>query len=178
MQGVIDLLIVQGVLGAYDVLYHHEWKERLPTRAASVLEQKLHGIREAFYAVLFIGIAWREWHGGYAWLLAAVIVLEMLLTAWDFVEEDRTRRLPASERVTHLVLSMNGGAYLALLLPSWLAWAEAPTAWAAIDYGWRSWLLTGLGLGVFAWGLRDLRSGFRLRGMAPRPIFAPTAGEV
>lgn len=44
MQWAIDLLIVQGVLGAYDVLWHHEWKVRLPTRAESVLEQKLRGM--------------------------------------------------------------------------------------------------------------------------------------
>ena len=45
-------------------------------------------------------------------------------TRADFVEEDRTRRLPASERVTHTLLTLNYGVILALLVP-WLAgWDE------------------------------------------------------
>lgn len=176
MQTVINLLIVQAVLGGYDVLWHHEWKERLPTRPESALEQKLHGIREIFYAVVFIGLAWWEWHGGYAWWLAALIALEMLLTAWDFVEEDRSRRLSASERVTHLVLSMNGGAYLALLFTPWLAWSQAPTALSIVDYGICSRLLTGFGLGVFVWGMRDLCSGFLLTRTAAGNRHANRAG--
>ncbi|BBL70209.1 hypothetical protein [Methylogaea oryzae] len=159
MQWVIDLLIVQGLLGAFDVFWHHEWQERLPTRANAKLEQKIHGARELFYAVVFLGLAWCAWHGWYAWLLAAVIALEVALTAWDFVEEDRSRRLRPSERVTHLILSINGGAYLALLFPHWLVWRAQPTALAGADFGWQSWLLSLMGVGVFVWGLRDLWSG-------------------
>lgn len=163
MQWVIDLLVAQGLLGAYDVFWHHEWKERLPTRAESALEQKIHGVRELFYAVVFIGLAWYAWLGWYAWLFAAVVALEIWLTAWDFVVEDRSRRLSATERVTHLILSINGGAYLALLFPHWLDWSKQPTALVGVDFGWQSWLLSMMGVGVFAWGLRDLYSGLQLK---------------
>jgi hypothetical protein len=177
MLGVIDLLIVQGLLGAYDVLWHHEWKERLPERPQAMCEQKLHGSRELLYAVVFIGIAWWEWHGTLAWLLAFVLVVEMLLTAWDFVEEDRSRRLSPTERVTHLILSMNGGAYLALLFSHWLAWSRQPSGLIAADYGLRSWALTVLGIGVFVWGLRDCLSGWR-PSTQTAAVRARLAGEV
>src|SRR5688572_18720939 len=117
MDAVIWLLVFQGLLGGFDVMWNHEWKERLPGRPSAALEQKIHGVRELFYAVVFIGLAWYEWHGAWAWGFLGVLASEILLTAWDFVVEDRTRRLGATERVTHLVLSMTGGAYVALLLP-------------------------------------------------------------
>jgi hypothetical protein len=166
METVVDLLIVQGVLGGYDVLWNHEWKERLPSRPESKLEQKIHGIRELFYAIIFFGLAWYAWKGGFAWLLAGVLCLEIVLTAWDFVVEDRTRRLPANERVTHLILSITGGAYLALIPPYWSVWTTGASRLEPLDYGFRSWVLTALASGVFIWGLRDLASGYRSQ---PRP---------
>ncbi|NJD07034.1 MAG: hypothetical protein FIA97_11130 [Methylococcaceae bacterium] len=161
MPTFLDLLVIQGCLGAYDVLWHHEWKECLPERPQAIREQKLHGVRELLYAVAFVGLAWWRWQGAAAWLLAGILAVEMLITGWDFVEEDRSRRLSPTERVTHLVLSMNGGAYLVLLYSHWLEWNRAATGFALVDYGIRSWLLTALGLGVFAWGLRDCRAGWR-----------------
>ena len=43
---------------------------------------------------------------------------ELLITLWDFVEEDRTRLLPATERATHTLLTLNYGVILALLAPT------------------------------------------------------------
>lgn len=162
MEYVIWLLIFQGVLGGFDVMWNHEWKEGLPARLSAALEQKIHGVRELLYAVVFLGLAWFEWHGTWAWTFSAVIAVEILLTAWDFVVEDQTRLLSATERVTHLVLSMTGGAYVALLIPVLGEWSQWPTALRGADYGLYSWILTALGIGVFAWGLRDLGSGVAL----------------
>jgi hypothetical protein len=162
MSGVIDLLIVQGVLGACDVIWHHEWKERLPHRWGARREQLIHGARELQYAVFFIGIAWWEWQGTLAWLPVFVVGIELILTGWDFVEEDRTRRLCPTERIAHLILSMNGGIYLAWSAPIWHQWAASPTGLIAVSYGMRSWALTVLALGVCLWGIRDLLSGWRL----------------
>jgi hypothetical protein len=159
---VIYLLIFQGFLGGYDVLWNHEWKEKLPTKPAAALEQKIHGVRELFYAVVFLGLAWFSWHGIWAWVLFGVIVVEVLLTAWDFVTEDKTRTLSPTERVTHFVLSMTGGAYVALLVPILVEWSHLPSQLVAVDYGLQSWVLTVLGFGVLFWGVRDLRSGLVL----------------
>ena len=46
----------------------------------------------------------------------------------DFVEEDLSRKLPASERINHTLLALNYGAILVLLLPVLVGWAAQPTA--------------------------------------------------
>jgi len=168
METVIYLLIFQGFLGGYDVLWNHEWKEKLPTKPSAALEQKIHGVRELFYAVVFLGLAWLSWHGIWAWIFFGLIVIEVVLTAWDFVTEDKTRTLSPTERVTHLVLSMTGGAYVALLIPVLIEWSRLPSFLVDADYGVRSWALTVLGVGVFVWGVRDLWSGLALSNAARR----------
>jgi hypothetical protein len=164
MKLVIYLLIFQGFLGGFDVLWNHEWKERLAAKPAAALEQKIHGIRELFYAAVFLGLAWLSWNGIWASVLFGVIIIEVVLTAWDFITEDRTRKLSPTERVTHFVLSMTGGAYVAYLIPVLIKWSRLPSDLAAVDYGLCSWALTMLGIGVLAWGIRDLWSGVALSG--------------
>lgn len=164
MEIIFGLLIFQGILGGFDVMWNHEWKEKLPSRITAALEQKIHGVREIFYAVVFIGLAWYSWQGVWAWIFFSIIVIEILLTAWDFVIEDMTRVLSPTERITHLILSMTGGAYVAFLIPLLYEWSQLPSAMQFHHYGLRSWILGVLGAGVFAWGVRDLLSGISLSG--------------
>lgn len=163
MTSILWLLVVQGVLGGLDVLINHEWRERLPTQSGAATEQLLHGVRELLYALVFAGLAWSYWQGFWAWLFATVLLIEILLTGWDFIEEDRTRNLSAVERTMHLALSMGGGAYCALLIPVLWQWASEPTSMSFVHHGVVSWLLSVLAVGVFAWGIRDLIAGFKLR---------------
>jgi hypothetical protein len=51
-------------------------------------------------------------------VLLAVFAIEIVLTLWDFVVEDGSRLLPPTERVTHTVLAINAGAFIALLAMS------------------------------------------------------------
>lgn len=162
MDIIIYLLIFQGILGGYDVIWNHEWKEKLPTKPTAALEQKIHGVRELFYSAMFLGLAWLAWNGVWAWVLFGVIVIEVVLTAWDFVTEDKTRILSPTERITHLVLSMTGGAYVALLIPVLIGWSRLPSALVGVEYGIGTWVLSILGVGVFVWGIRDLWSGLLL----------------
>lgn len=159
MENIIIILVFQGFLGGFDVLWNHEYKEKLPSKSTAALEQKIHGVRELFYAAVFLGLAWFTWEGIWAYGLLGVIFIEIILTAWDFVVEDKTRILSPTERITHLVLSMTGGAYVALLLPVLFEWSLMPSAITTAGYGVFSWILSALGLGVFAWGIRDLWSG-------------------
>ena len=117
MDTVFWLLALQGVLGAFDIVYHHEITERLTWRRSAAFELKLHGARNVLYGLLYVGLGWCRWHGLWAWLLGLILVVEVALTLWDFVIEDRTRLLPASERVTHTLLALNYGVILALLFP-------------------------------------------------------------
>ena len=159
---VLYLLIFQAILGGFDVLWNHEYQEKLPQKPSAALEQKIHGVRELLYAFVFFALASFEWHGYWAVLLSLVLIIEILLTAWDFIIEDQTRRLTAVERITHLVLSINGGAYLALLAPQLWGWASESSQLINIEYGSLSTLLIFFGFAVLVWGIRDLIAGIRL----------------
>jgi uncharacterized protein (TIGR01777 family) len=151
----LQLMAVQGLLGAFDTLYHHELTETLAQRSSARLELKIHAMRALLYSVLFVGLAFWRWHGVWAALLLLIFTVEIGLTLWDFVTEDQTRLLPASERITHTVLAMNGGAFVALLLINTPAWLAQPSAMVWQSHGWLSMFLALAGVGVALSGLRD-----------------------
>ena len=132
---VVILLAVQGVLGGIDTLVNHEWLAKLPQRPDARGEIGLHSLREANYAVLFGGLAWFAWHGGLAYMLGALLIAEMLITARDEWIENRIRVLPHNERVMHVFLTLNLGAIIALLVPVLPGWSRQSTGLAARDYG-------------------------------------------
>ena len=111
------LIAIQIAMGAFDTFYHHELTERLAWRPSQRYELQLHGVRNMLYALLFLVLGWLEVHGILAMLIIAVLVAEIVITLMDFVEEDMSRKLPASERINHTLLAINYGAILVLLLP-------------------------------------------------------------
>lgn len=158
---VLILLIGQGVLGAIDTLWHHEGTAKLPSSPTARQELVLHGLREGVYAVIFLTLPWLRWEGWLAWGLAALLAVEIVITLQDFLLEDRTRRLPPTERVLHTIMAIGYGALLALLAPLMIDWAARPTGFAAESHGLLSWIATALGVGVLAWTVRDLAAGTR-----------------
>jgi uncharacterized membrane protein len=111
--------------------------------------------------VLFATLGWSEPRGLFAMALIALMAGELLITLWDFVEEDRSRHLPATERVLHTLLTLNYGVILALLVP-WLARLSAmPTALVPVSYGWISLFCALAAVGVIVSGLRDLAAARR-----------------
>lgn len=151
----INLMILQTLMGAFDTLYHHELVVALPQQAGARLELSIHSARALLYALVFAGLAWFEWHGLLIFAVIAIILTEILLTLWDFVIEDRSRLLPASERITHTLLAINGGATFILLAIALPDWYQQPTGLALVDYGWRSWFLSAAAVGITLSGLRD-----------------------
>jgi hypothetical protein len=167
---VLWLMAVQGFIGAFDTLYYHEWRARLPARGkAAAPELKLHAARDFLYAILFASLPYLAWQGNWAAVLVAVVVAEIVFTLWDFVVEIMARRelgdVYAGERVTHAVMGIIYGAIVGYLTPNVWRWWHAPTG---LD--WQSGsappllqkMLLVLAGGVFASGLRDLYASLAL----------------
>ena len=127
------LLTIQGVIGAFDTVYYHEWRARLPARGKQAAsELKLHAARDFFYAVLFATLPWISWQGTWVLVLVGVFVAEIVLTLTDFVVEIAVRKqlgdVYAGERVTHAVMGILYGAMIANLVPVLARWWALPTA--------------------------------------------------
>ena len=166
-----SLIVVQLALGLFDIVYHHELTERLPWRRSQRHEMRLHGVRNLAYAALFLTLGLTQPHGVWAMLVIAVLVGELVVTLMDFVEEDVSRKLPATERVTHTLLAINYGAILALLVPVLAGWAGEPSAIVPAWYGIGSVLAPLAALGVIVFGLRDFFAARR----AERLVFGDAA---
>jgi len=163
------LLAIQGVIGAFDTLYYHEWRARLPARgAASVSELKLHAARDFFYAVLFGTLPWLAWHGRWVLLLLGVLIAEIVLTLADFVVEATARKalgdVYAGERVTHAVMGILYGGMIATLIPVLTSWWRLPDALVAATGvpAALQWGLTLMAGAVLASGIRDLYAAYEL----------------
>jgi uncharacterized protein len=161
------LVAAQLAMGLFDVLYHHELTERIAWRRSQRRELNLHAARNFAYAALFLALGLSEPHGLAAVLVIAVLAAELVITLIDFVEEDLSRKLPASERITHTLLAVNYGAILALLVPILLGWAMQPTAIVPVWYGIGSALAPLAALGVTLFGLRDLFAARRTGRLVP-----------
>ena len=104
-------------------------------------------------------------------MLLGVFVAEIILTLWDFVVEIAARRelgdVYAGERVTHAVMGIVYGAFLATLIPTLRSWWESQTALtlepAPIPGSIRL-ALTAMGVGVVLSGLRDSYAALGLPG--------------
>ncbi len=59
MKFALYLLALQGLIGAFDTLFYHEWRARLPARGRRAApELMLHAGRDFFYGVLFCTLPW------------------------------------------------------------------------------------------------------------------------
>lgn len=164
------MLAAQGVIGAFDTLYYHEWRARLPAQGRQAAsELKLHTARDLFYCLLFGSLPWIAWQGAWVLLLVAVIVAEIILTLADFVVEIAVRKplgdVYAGERVTHAIMGILYGAMIANLIPALVHWWSLPTALVADPApvpALLRWALTAMAAGVLASGARDLYAALEM----------------
>lgn len=164
------LLAIQGLIGAFDTIYYHEWRARLPARGSQAApELALHAARDFLYGILFCTLPWIAWSGAWVLALSVVIVAEIILTLWDFVVEIGVRRnlgdVYAGERVTHAVMGILYGAMVGYLIPVMLHWWSLPVGLiraSAPVPDWLRWLLVLMGIGVVLSGLRDLYAALGL----------------
>jgi hypothetical protein len=170
MSVALWLLAIQGLIGAFDTIYYHEWRARLPARVPTTTpELRLHAARDFLYAVLFASLPWIAWHGAWVLVLSAVILAEIILTMWDFITEAVVRKsfgdVYPGERVTHAVMGILYGAMTAYLIPAMIEWWGQPTglvAQTAAVPEFLRWALTVMAAGVFASGVRDLYASMGL----------------
>jgi len=173
MKVALALLMLQGLLGAFDTIYFHEFRLQLPASRSAVKELKLHAARNFCYTLLFGSLAWFMWNGFWTWLLMALLFAEIILTLCDFVEEDRSRKVPSGERVMHAIMGIIYGAFAAVLLPELLRWSRSGTEFGHADYGLLSWLMSAMAAGVLAAGIRDISAAARLKACGNRSQLAP-----
>ena len=165
------LIAAQIAMGGFDVVVHHEITERLAWKPNGTQELRLHAARNAFYALLFGVLGWLQPHGVFAHLLIAILVAEIGITLWDFVEEDRSRKLPPTERVLHTLLAINYGGLLALAFPALLIWATQPSALVPVSYGIGSLIMTTASIGCLGFTARDTFTSHRARRFKPsKPV--------
>ena len=161
---------IQVVLGFADVVLHHELIARLPWRSGAAPELRLHGARNLAYAVILLMLAWVLPLGWTALVLAGLLLVEAAITFTDWIVEDSSRRLPASERALHGLLAINFGVLLALLAPIVWRWLDAPAAIEFVFRGAWSWLATAAGAGLLAMAIRDFAAARRVRRFQDRPL--------
>lgn len=166
MSVVLTLLFIQGLFGAFDTVYYHEWKARLPGHGPKVAsELYLHAIRDFVYAALFASLPFVAFYGGWTIFLILLLLTEIIITMTDFVVEKTTRKpqgdLEAGERVTHGVMAIIYGLMLAHLIPVLLEWYAKPTdlVYSPVDIPfWMKVMFPLFSFGLLTSGLRDLLS--------------------
>ncbi len=161
------ILAAQTILGALDNVLHHEITERLPSKPSARRELTLHSTREGIYAVLFLVFAWMEPRGIFAAVVLMLLIVEVAVTVTDFLEEDRTRRLPPFERVLHTVLAVLYGSFLGLTIPWLVAQTLAPATVVFTSHGLLSWFFTLASVGVLAFSIRNAIAVYTLGKLAP-----------
>ena len=171
MIAALWLMLIQGLLGAFDTAYYHEYTARLPAAGPRARpELWLHAVRDVVYAILFGSLPVVAWCGTWATVLVGLIALEIVITMADFVVEVKGRApqgVPAGERVTHGLMAIIYGAMLACLAPNVVVWSAQPSALAPIDHSVPEALrvvLLAMAVGVFLSGVRDTYAALGLPG--------------
>jgi hypothetical protein len=167
---VLWLLALQGLIGAFDTIYFHEWRARLPALLGQAgPELRLHAWRSFLYAVIFGTLPWVAWHGVWVGLLVMVLVAEIGFTMADFVVEIAVRKplgdVYAGERITHALMGIIYGGMLAFLIPGLVEWWQLPSALIATplqEVGPLGWTVLVMAVGVFLSGARDLYAALEL----------------
>jgi hypothetical protein len=160
---VLVLLALQGLLGAFDTLYFHEWRGRLPARVpTTTAELRFHVVRDFVYVIIFVTLPLFAWHGLLVAVLAVLLLTEIVATMGDFIVEEWVRRplggVFPGERVTHALMGIVYGAMLGYLVPVLRDWWSEPTVFATArtDNAALLALLVVMAGGILVSGVRDL----------------------
>jgi hypothetical protein len=162
VETALAIMVGQGLLGAFDTVYFHEYRCRLPTHGPRVAgELRLHALRDLVYGALFLTLPFAAWCGTLAVVLAGLLLLEVCVTIRDFNVEVVVREgiggVADSERGLHLVMAVVYGVFLAHLAPHLSSWVSEPTGFrrqAGVPVPLQA-VGVAFGVGVLASGVRD-----------------------
>jgi hypothetical protein len=126
------LLVVIGLLGAFDVAYFHTYRGRLVERPESRREAWLHVARGVVYAIQFLVVPNLRLTGAWFGALFVLFAIDVAVAVADVLEEPRSRAsqggLSGGEYLMHIVLSVLVGAMLSCLVAETARWPFEPTA--------------------------------------------------
>jgi len=161
MRTVHLLLLMQGMVGAFDTLWYHEFRARLPNQPSARRELRLHASRDAIYAMLLGTLGWLAWQ------------VRWLGSSWPCLRARLRSRSPTS--TSRRTVEPSYGAFLAHLLPEIWQWMRAPTSFAVVQpVSPTAWVLGIMGIGVLLSGVRDAIASATLR--SPNQPLQPTSG--
>ena len=89
MRTAIWLLLVQASLGAFDTLYYRVKRRLAHGTHTGYGASRLHATRDFAYTVIIGSLGFVTWNGAFAWVLLALLLGEIVITLWDFIEEDK-----------------------------------------------------------------------------------------
>jgi hypothetical protein len=181
MSTAFYLLLVMGLLGAFDVVYFHIYRCRLHLRPESQREVLWHTVRHLVYALQFLWVPHLRFHGAALLGLIALYAADVFVAWADVWEEKNSREsqggLPRGEYLMHVVLSLLAGLYLMSTFQA--VWPDRllPTAIhlapPAVPAALRAWM-TLMGVVALAAFAHDLRGWFSRRrsgaATAPEPL--------
>jgi hypothetical protein len=126
------LLLVLGVLGAFDVFWFHHRTAKLAAHAPARLEVWMHVARGFVYAAQFLVVPNMSLRGAWVLALAALYAADVAIAMVDVWLEPRSREalggLPRGEYLMHIVLSVIVGVYLNEVARAGWAWRLEPTS--------------------------------------------------
>ncbi|HVH43094.1 MAG TPA: SRPBCC family protein [Labilithrix sp.] len=110
------LLLVIGLLGAFDIAWFHTYKGRLVERPECRREVVLHVLRGVVYAVQFVVVPNVAMRGAWLALLGLLFAVDVVVGIGDIALEPKSRApqggLSAHEYLIHMILSVLVGAEL------------------------------------------------------------------
>ncbi len=126
------LLLVIGILGAFDVAFFHVHHGRLVERDECRTEAWIHVARGPVYALQFAVVPNLRLGGAWAYALYALFAVDIVVAALDVFAEPASRRaqggLSGGEYAMHVLLSVLVGALLHSALQIAFVWRSLPTA--------------------------------------------------
>lgn len=108
-------LLSLGFLGLIDIAYYHTYLCDLENNKDSSREVLIHKLRYLVYAILFLYVPNFKAHGYWVLIPALFLLLDLIITIFDALEEPYSRKkiggIPRGEYVLHILYALVLGGF-------------------------------------------------------------------